>query len=105
MALVSLAFGYAPPPQTTNHAAPPQTINPLVLLDTPGAQCLDGSFGGYHYTTKYTWLFYAKVPHNNAILRDAALFYHDPRRRRRVRVRILSCKYQRDTSSAARPSG
>ena len=54
MALVSLALGYAPPPQTTNHAAPPQTINPLVLLDTPGAQCLDGSFGGYHYAPATT---------------------------------------------------
>ena len=94
MALVSLAFGYAPPPQTTNHAAPPQTINPLVLLDTPGAQCLDGSFGGYHYaaatTRNDTWLFYLEGAAQQlcAILRDAAqsfLTHAHPRRRRRVR--------------------
>ena len=94
MALVSLAFGYAPPPQTTNHAAPPQTINPLVLLDTPGAQCLDGSFGGYHYaaatTRNDTWLFYLEGAEQRlcAILRDAAqsfLTHAHPRRRRRVR--------------------
>ena len=81
MALVSLAFGYAPPPQTTNHAAPPQTINPLVLLDTPGAQCLDGSFGGYHYapatTRNDTWLFYLEGGGECAS--------------------ESSCKYQRDT--------
>ena len=72
MALVPLALGFA---------APPQTINPLVLLDTPGAQCLDGSFGGYHYapatTRNDTWVFYLEGGGECAS--------------------ESSCKYQRDT--------